>query len=83
MVGAKPTMAYVLAVVTQFGNGQKEVSIKARGRAISKAVDVAEVVRNRFAKDASVKEIRTATERLKTQDGKELNVSTIEITLAK
>ncbi len=47
-VGNKPVMNYVLAVVTQFNNGANEVLIKARGRAISRAVDVAEIARNRF-----------------------------------
>ncbi len=41
-------MNYVLAVLTQFNSGATEVSIKARGRAISRAVDVAEIVRKRF-----------------------------------
>jgi len=47
-VGNKPVMDYVLAVVTQFSSGADNVTIKARSRAISKAVDVMEVVRNRF-----------------------------------
>ena len=41
----KPSLAYVLAAVTQFNSGRKEIKIKARGRAIYKAVDVAEIVR--------------------------------------
>jgi DNA-binding protein len=57
-VGRKPPMSYVLAVVTQFnGNGSKDVILKARGRSISTAVDTAEIVRNRFMKNAKVKEI--------------------------
>ncbi len=47
-VGNKPVMNYVLAVVTQFNSGAKDVRIMARGRAISRAVDVAEVSRSRF-----------------------------------
>ena len=47
-VGNKPVMNYVLAVVTQVNNGANEVYLKARGRAISRAVDVAEIVRNLF-----------------------------------
>ena len=45
LIGKKPTMNYVLAVVTQFNNGADSVKIRARGNAISKAVDVAEIVR--------------------------------------
>ena len=47
-IGRKPTMNYVLAVVTQFNNGMREVTIKARGNSISRAVDVKEIVVNRF-----------------------------------
>ena len=53
-VGHKPPMNYVLAVVTQFNSGSDEVILKARGRAISTAVDAAEITRNRFATDAKV-----------------------------
>ena len=50
-VGRKGVMSYVLAVVTQFNDGEKEVIIKARGNAISRAVDTAEIVRQRFIKE--------------------------------
>jgi len=80
-VGNKPVMNYVLAVVTQFNNGADEVLIKARGRAISRAVDVAEISRNRFLTEASVKDIAISTESLSTETG-ETNVSAIEITVA-
>ena len=57
-VGNKPVMNYVLAVVTQFNSGAKDVKIMARGRAISRAVDVAEVSRSRFLPDVLVKGIQ-------------------------
>jgi len=86
-VGKKPSMAYVLAVVTQLGAGQSEVHIKARGRAISKCVDVAEIVKNKFIPDARVKEIKIGTQEIETEGrdgGKEkLNISTMEITIGK
>ncbi|MBI5252947.1 MAG: DNA-binding protein Alba [Euryarchaeota archaeon] len=82
-VGTKPTMNYVLAVTTQFTNNPKEVVIKARGRAISRAVDVAEIVRRRFNTDAKVKDIKISTEDLKTEEGGTIKVSSIEITLEK
>ncbi|MCD6381811.1 MAG: DNA-binding protein Alba [Candidatus Aenigmarchaeota archaeon] len=82
-VGKKPNMSYVLAVVTQFSDGQKEVKIKARGRSISKAVDVAQIVKNKFVKDVNVDSLQIGTDTVKTEDGKELNVSTIEILLKK
>ena len=55
LVGQKPSMAYVLGVVTIFSEGKSDVMIKARGRAISRAVDVAEIVRRRFVQDANKK----------------------------
>lgn len=81
-IGKKGIMSYVLAVVTQFNNGEKEVVIKARGRAISRAVDVAEIVRQRFVKDVETKNISIATEEIESQEGP-VKVSAIEITLAK
>lgn len=82
-VGSKPSMAYVLGVVTQFSDGNQEVHVKARGRAISRAVDVAEIVRRRFAQDAKIKSIDIGTEERELQNGQKINVSTIEITLSK
>jgi len=83
-VGQKPPMSYVLAVVTQFNvSGSDEVVIKARGRSISTAVDTAEIVRNRFVTDATLKEIKISTESLTNEDGRTSNVSSIEICLTK
>jgi DNA-binding protein len=79
-VGNKPVMNYVLAVVTQFSNGAEEVAIKARGKAISRAVDTAEIALNRFLQDVMKKEIRTSTEEIETDAGR-TNVSSIEIFL--
>lgn len=81
-VGNKPVMNYVLAVLTQFNSGATEVSIKARGRAISRAVDVAEIVRKRFLPDVDVKDIQISTEQIESEQGT-VNVSAIEITLVK
>ena len=82
-VGQKPPMSYVLAVVTQFqGSGSDEVVIKARGRSISTAVDTAEIVRNRFIKDAKIKDIKIGTESITNEEeGRTSNVSSIEIIL--
>lgn len=81
-VGNKPPMSYVLAVVTQFNGGSDQVLIKARGRAISRAVDTAEIVRNRFVQDAKVKDIKIGTESITNEEGRNSNVSSIEITLS-
>jgi DNA-binding protein len=79
-VGNKPVMNYVLAVVTQFNAGAKEVTIKARGRAISRAVDVTEVTKHRFLTGATVKDIKIGTEKMPSAGG-ETNISIIEIVL--
>ncbi len=83
-VGKKPPMSYVLAVVTQFNTtGTDEVIIKARGRSISTAVDTAEIVRKRFITDAKIKEIKIGTESVTNEEGRNSNVSSIEISLTK
>jgi len=78
-IGKKPTMNYVLAVVSQLNAGSDNVCIKARGRAISRAVDVAEIVRRRFVQGLGYQEVKIATESLPGQDGGSANVSSIEI----
>jgi len=81
-VGQKPPMSYVLAVITQFNsNGSNGVILKARGRASSTAVDTAEIVRNRFMKNAKLKDIKIGTESVTNEEGRETNVSSIEISL--
>ncbi len=83
LIGIKPLMAYATAIVMQVNSGSKDLSVKARGRAISKAVDVVEVVRRRFFEGKlDVKEIAIGTEVLGEQ-GQTRNVSTIEIKLRK
>ena len=83
LVGNKNVMSYVLACVTLFNKGAVEVVIKARGRLISRAVDVAEITRHRFMTDLGVKSIVIDTTTVQTDKGSDLNVSTIDITLAK
>ncbi|RLF20275.1 MAG: DNA-binding protein Alba [Thermoprotei archaeon] len=81
LVGAKPPMNYVLATIIQFNQGCDRVIIKARGRAISKAVDTAEIVRLRWLPgQVEVKDVKIGTEKVG-EPGKERNVSTIEIVL--
>jgi DNA-binding protein len=82
-VGSKPLMAYITACVTQLNRNPEELCIKARGRAISRAVDVAEVLRNRFMTDLVVSGIEISTEQVKTAEGNVANVSAMEITLVR
>ncbi|MCD6469360.1 DNA-binding protein Alba [Candidatus Bathyarchaeota archaeon] len=84
LVGRKPVMSYVLACLTLFHGGAKEVSVKARGRAISRAVDVVEIVRRRFLPDLKVENISIGTEQIQSADrDTPTNVSTIEIVLSR
>lgn len=83
-IGRKPVMSYVLAAVTQFNTGNSnKVVLKARGRAISKAVDVSEIVRNKFIQELNIDDIKTGTEEVKREDGSVSNVSSIEIYMSK
>jgi len=84
-VGTKPFMNYVTGVVMQFtSKGVSEVVIKARGKFIYRAVDIAEVVRKRFLKDqVDIKDIKIDSEEFTSREGKQVRVSTIEIALAK
>jgi len=83
-VGKKPAMNYVLACLTLLQNGTTSVTVKARGRAISRAVDVAQILTNRFATDVSVSSIGIDTEQVKsTESGEISNVSSIQISLSK
>jgi DNA-binding protein len=83
LIGNKPVMNYVLACITLFHGGAKEVNVKARGRAISRAVDVVEVVRRRFLPDVKVKRVGIGTQQMapREEGGSPSNVSTIEISL--
>jgi DNA-binding protein len=84
-VGTKPFMNYVTSLVMQFTTkGADEVFLKARGKFISKAVDIVEVTTKRFLKDQIVvKEIKINSEDFKNKEGRDVRVSTIEITIVK
>ena len=84
-IGNKPFMNYVTAVVMQFTTkNADEIIVKARGRFISRAVDVAEVVTKRFLEgQANIKDIKIDSEGFKNKEGKDVRVSIIEITLGR
>jgi DNA-binding protein len=83
LIGKKPIMNYVVACLTFFNSGAQKVVIKARGRAISRAVDTVELLRRAFVKDLQLKDISIGTEEVTRGEGQKTNVSTIEITVAK
>lgn len=82
-IGGKPFINYVTGVVMQFSDGAEEVIVKARGKFISKSVDVAEVARRKFLGDkkVSVKDVSIGSEEFENKEGKLINVSIIEIIL--
>ncbi len=85
-IGEKPFMNYITSVVTQFKTkNQKEVIIRARGKFISRAVDVAEFSAKRFLKEENIKikEVKINSEEFENKEGKKVNVSTIDIVLEK
>jgi DNA-binding protein len=81
LVGKKPVMNYVVACLTFFNSGSKKVIVKARGRAISRAVDTVELLRRAFVKDVQLQEINISTEEVTRGEGQKANVSALEITL--
>lgn len=82
-IGSKSVMSYVLACITQLNEGNQDLILKARGRAISRAVDTAEIIRHRFVPDAQIKKIEISTEKIERSEGGTANVSAIEITISK
>jgi len=83
LIGRKPVMNYVVACLTFFNSGAKKVVIKARGRAISRAVDTVELLRRAFIKNVEIEKIDIGTEEITRENNRRSNVSTIEITLQK
>ncbi|MGA9098169.1 MAG: DNA-binding protein Alba [Methanotrichaceae archaeon] len=82
-IGDKPVMNYVLAVLTQFNKTVSTVTLKARGRSISRAVDTAEITRNRFMPNLMIQGITIGTESIPDDQGRNINVSSMEIVLMK
>jgi DNA-binding protein len=82
LVGRRPAINYVLAVLTEFQNGAKEVVIKAWGRGVSRALDVVQITKNRFLPNLQVKDIKLGIKQIKDgQNNRASNVITIEIVI--
>jgi archaea-specific DNA-binding protein len=79
-IGSKPLMNYCIAIVSSLKE-KGSVAVKARGRAISTAVDAVEVTRSRFMTDLIVEDVEIGTEELEATDGRMRNISSITIIL--
>jgi DNA-binding protein len=82
VVGRKPVMRYALAVLTSFNRGSTEVVVRGRGRAVTKCVDVVNVLRRSFYRDLKVEDVRLGTDQLQLGD-RTVNVSFIEIRISR
>ena len=83
-VGRKPPMNYVLAAITAFNTpGVEEIVLKARGRAISRAVDTAQIVSRRLLEGLKVGEIEIGSESMEMEEYRKRTFSTMEITLTR
>lgn len=82
-VGIKPIMTYVTATLTQLASSPT-VTIKARGKRITQAVDVSQMIVKRMdSVGYKVTGVRISSDSLLSQDGKTRNVSTIEVDVTK
>ncbi len=81
IVGSKPIMNYIVACITLFNAGRSQIKVRARGKNISKAVNVVEMLRRVFVKDLEIENIEIGTDVLKDEAGNERSISTISITL--
>ncbi len=83
-VGKKPSMNYVMACMALLQEGATDITLKARGHAISTAVDAAQLLTKRFLPNVKVQSIGISTERvMQTESGKMSDVSSMEIHLHK
>ena len=83
LIGNKPVMNYVVASLTILNQGENEIILRARGKAISTAVDVAEMLRRVFVKGLIVKAINIGSEDIVNQSKEKFSISIIEINLHK
>jgi DNA-binding protein len=83
LVGKKPLMNYVVACLTLFDSDMSPIRVKARGLAISRAVDAVELLRRAFIKDLKINKISTDTLMFTKRSGLDRSISTIEIIISK
>jgi archaea-specific DNA-binding protein len=82
-IGKKPLMTYVTATLVQLAN-ESTVVIKARGKSITRAVDVAQIIVKRMdTLGYKIGPVKVGTETVSSEDGKTRNVSTIEVSISR
>ena len=82
-IGTKPIMSYVAATLTQLST-LPLVTIKARGKRITQAVDVSQMIVKRMdTVGYEISDVRISSDSLLSQDGKKRNVSTLELDITK
>jgi archaea-specific DNA-binding protein len=82
-IGKKPLMTYVTATLVQLAN-EPIVIIKARGKSITRAVDVAQIIVKRMdTLGYKIGPVKIGSELVQSQDGKSRNVSTIEVYISR
>src|SRR6195256_1554008 len=82
-IGKKPLMTYVTATLVQLAN-EPLVVIKARGRSITRAVDVAQIIVKRMdTLGYKIGPVKVGSELVRSDDGRTRNVSTIEVSVSR
>ncbi|MGE5822849.1 MAG: DNA-binding protein [Nitrososphaerota archaeon] len=82
LIGKKPLMTYVTATLVQLAN-EPTVLIKARGKSITRAVDVAQIIVKRMDNMGyKIGHVKIGSQLIQSEDGKERNVSTIEVQIS-
>ena len=81
-IGKKPLMTYVTATLVQLAN-EPTVLVKARGKSITRAVDVAQIIVKRMDNMGyKIGHVKIGSQLIQSEDGKERNVSTIEVQIS-
>jgi len=81
--GSKPLIKYVTACVTLFNQRTRFVKLRARGQAISRAVDTVQLLRSRFMNEVIIKDVQIGEDNVKGKDGNNLTLPVLEILLMK
>ena len=83
LIGKKPLMTYVTATLVQLAS-EPTVIVKARGKSIVRAVDVAQIIAKRMENMGyKIGSVKIGTQIIQSDDGRERNVSTIEVQITR